>query len=942
MAHVQAGAALPDSGGRTEVPVNLDVCDGDLLTRFLSHRDETAFAALVQRHGGVVWGVCRRLLQQDQDAEDAFQAVFFLLARKAASIRKGQAVGSWLYGAAYRTALKERRALGRRRQREQQAAGAAPEQPPWSEPAFRELQGLLDAEVQRLPEKYRAPFVLCCLEGLSKSEAARQLGWKEGTVSGRTTQARKLLQRRLLRRGVTLSTALTALALWQNTTSAAAPAALLRATARAVLSPPGGQAPRRTPLAVAVSLAGSLPAGVGWGGLALGLALLVALCLLVAGATRTVPGPSSDSRKGPGVEATAVRLAERAGPPGRRPGPVFDHDVVTLAFSPDGKRLVTAGARPDHPGHLKVWDVEAAEALFTLGGIPGTGAVAFAPDGQTLATGEFSGTLRLRDTATGQERAAWPAHPGGVGSVRFSPDGRSLASTGLDGTVTVWDVEGRQERQRLVGHTGAVLAAAYFHHSPSLVTGGRDQTAIVWDLATGQEHLRLQGHEGGVEALAVSPDDRLVATAGRDGTVRLWDAQTGQAAAVLEAHDGPVAAVAFSPDGRFLAGTAGRRIWLWDSQTHDPVASLEPQAAGISALDFSPGGNYLASGGPLGLVLLALHFTDDGKPAPRTVGGQEYRQSFKGRVAGWPGWRVYGKGAEERVHFEPEGLRISLPLGEELDYSGTGVSAPLVAGGDFEITVNFEILHEPMPQDAGPETRVALVVFLDPQKPSGRNQGLVSRRVSPQGPQFKAWQAWKGEKTNSRSVATQALTGRLRLRRTGALLSSYAAEGFDGEFTLLGQLPFGKEDVQEVRLMASPGGPKATFEARVTDLEIHADSLRNLPEADAPAAAPGANPPGGEGAGGQRSLDWLVAAALVVIVVVLSVGGVLLVVRRRRADEARPREPSAQKSAPADTAQRPITVPCPGCGRKVKAKAELAGKRVKCPHCAAAVEVPGQ
>jgi RNA polymerase sigma factor (sigma-70 family) len=918
-----------------------DLCDHELLTRFLSHRDETAFAALVQRHGGVVWGVCRRLLQQEQDAGDAFQSVFFLLARKAASIRKGQAVGSWLYGVAYRTALKERRTLGRRRQREQEAAGATPEQPPWSEAACRELQRLLDAEVQRLPEKYRAPFVLCCLEGMSKSEAARHLGWKEGTVSGRATQARQLLQRRLLRRGVTLSAALTALALWQNTASAAVPAALLQATPRAVLPPAAGPAPGRTLPAAVVALAGILPAGVGWGSLALGLALLLAVSLLVAGGTRPVPGPRPDPRKGLRVDATAVPLAGRAAPPGPgRPAPAFDRQVVTLAFSPDGKRLAAAGARPDHPGQLKVWDVEAAQELVNLGGIPGTGAVAFSPHGQTLATGEFDGTLRLRDPATGQERAAWPAHPGGVGSVRFSPDGRSLASTGLDGSVTLWDVEGGQERQRLVGHTGAVVAAAYFHHGQSLVTGGPDRTAIVWDLATGQERLRLQGHEGGVEALAVSPDDHLVVTAGRDGTIRLWDAQTGQATAVLQAHDGPVAAVDFSPDGKFLAGTAGRRIRLWDSQTHEPVGSLEQQATGISALAFSPRGNYLASGGPSGLVLLALRFTEDGKPASRPVGGQEYRQSFKGRVASWPGWQLYGNGAEERVHFEPEGLRISLPLGDEVDYQGTGVTTPLLAGGDFEITVNFEILREPVPKDAGPETRVALVVFLDGPRTIGRNSGLVSRRVSPQGPQFRAWQAWKGEKTNSRPSDTQALTGRLRLKRTGSLLSSSAAEGFDGEFTLLGQLPFGKEDVREIRLMASPGGPKASFEVRVTDLEIRAESLRNLPEAAAPATGPGANQPGGEGAGGQRSRGWLVAAVLVVAVVMLAVGGVVLAVRRRRAAGDTPGE-TPKKDAPANTTPSPATRQCPQCRRKVRVKAELAGKKVKCPYCAARIEVPG-
>jgi RNA polymerase sigma factor (sigma-70 family) len=917
--------------------MNRDAGDHELLTRFLSHRDETAFAALVQRHGKVVWGVCRRLLQQDQDAEDAFQAVFFLLARKAASIRKGQAVGSWLYGVAYRIALKARQSLGRRRRREQRAAGATPEQPPWSEAACRELQCLLDAEVQRLPEKYRAPFVLCCLEGLSKSEAARHLGWKEGTVSARTTQARQLLQRRLLRRGITLSGALTALALSQNTSAAAVPVALLQATTCAVLPPPEGQAPRDTPPPAVVTLAQSLPAGAGWGVLTLRLALLLALPLLVAGVTLAVVGPRSDSRKGLGVDANAVRLAERTRPPGNgRPGPAFDRQVVTLAFSADGRRLATAGARPDHPGQLRVWDVAAARELVSLGGIPGTAAVAFAPDGQTLATGEFGGTLRLRDPATGQERAAWPGHPGGVGSVRYSPDGPSLASTGLEGTVKLWDATDGQERQRLVGHTGAVVAAAYFHHGRSLVTGGRDQTAIVWDLATGQERLRLQGHEGGVEAVAVSPDDRRVATAGRDGKIRLWDAETGQATAVLQAYEGPVAAVAFSPDGRFLAGTAGRRILLWDSRTQEPVGRLEPQAAGIAALAFSPGGNYLASGGPLGLVLLALQFTEDGKPASRTVGGQEYRQSFKGRVANWPGWQLHGKGAEERVHFEPEALRISLPPGDELDYRGTGVATPLVVQGDFEITVNFEILREPPPADAGPETRVALVVFLDAPGPSGSNSALVSRRVTARGTQFKAWQAWQGEKTNSEASDTQARTGRLRLKRTGAVLSSYAAEGLDGEFTLLGQLPFGKDDVREVRLIASPGGPKASFEVRLTDLQIRAESLRNLP--DAAATGPGANPPGGEGVGGPRWRGWL-AAAVIVAVVVLSLAGVVLAVRRRSAARGTPGEPP-EKDTPANTTPSPVALPCPQCRRKVKVMVEQAGKKLRCPYCAARIEVP--
>ncbi|CAN5383812.1 hypothetical protein BH10PLA2_BH10PLA2_02330 [soil metagenome] len=186
--------------------------DAQLLARFVENRDQSAFAALVRRHGRVVWNVCKQVLGHEHDAEDAFQATFLVLARNAATIRKGTALPSWLYGVAYRIAQHARRAALRRQARERKQR-IVPKVEPHLDLALSELQRVLAEEVQRLPENLRAPFVLCCLEGKSKPEAATQLGWKEGTVSGRLARARRRMQHRLTRRGLTLSAVLCASAL---------------------------------------------------------------------------------------------------------------------------------------------------------------------------------------------------------------------------------------------------------------------------------------------------------------------------------------------------------------------------------------------------------------------------------------------------------------------------------------------------------------------------------------------------------------------------------------------------------------------------------------------------------------------------------------------------------------------------------------------------------
>jgi RNA polymerase sigma factor (sigma-70 family) len=209
-----------------------DLSDAQLLQRFATHREETAFATLVERHGRLVLGVCRQVLRHEQDAEDAFQATFLVLARHAATIHKSEAVGSWLYRVAYRIAVKAGVDMARQRAREREVGNRLPREAP-SEAGWRDLQEVLQEELARLPEKYRAPFVLCCLDGRTGADAAGLLGWKEGTVTGRLTRARKLLQERLARRGIVLAAVLTAAALSTRGVAGEVHATLASATVRA-------------------------------------------------------------------------------------------------------------------------------------------------------------------------------------------------------------------------------------------------------------------------------------------------------------------------------------------------------------------------------------------------------------------------------------------------------------------------------------------------------------------------------------------------------------------------------------------------------------------------------------------------------------------------------------------------------------------------------------
>lgn len=209
-----------------------ELADHQLLQRFAASQEESAFAALVRRHGPMVLGVCRRILRDAHQAEDAFQATFLVLARKAGSIRKQESVASWLHGVALRVAGKARTSAYRRSALERRVM--AMRQPERELPRVQtDLEEVLDQELRKLPEKYRAPLVLCYLEGKSNEEAARELGWTQGMVRGRLFRGRDMLRNRLARRGFAAVTAVSLANTMTESASAAIPPALLEATVRA-------------------------------------------------------------------------------------------------------------------------------------------------------------------------------------------------------------------------------------------------------------------------------------------------------------------------------------------------------------------------------------------------------------------------------------------------------------------------------------------------------------------------------------------------------------------------------------------------------------------------------------------------------------------------------------------------------------------------------------
>jgi RNA polymerase sigma factor (sigma-70 family) len=626
----------------TPPPAN-NLSDRDLLRRFAAARDEAAFAALVERHGPMVLGVCRRLLRQEQDAEDAFQATFLVLAKRAGTVRWHDSAGGWLYATARRVAGAARDRAARLRFHERTTADV-PDLPA-PEADGRELGSLLDEELAHLPERYRAPLLLCYLAGERRERAARRLGLSPRTLDRRLQQGREALRARLARRGLVLSAAV-AVALPPGRALALARSASLFAAGDA------GAAPATATALAEGLLKGTLSAKLRLAGLVL---LALAAAGLGAGLLGGAPAapPPAEVTPPPDKEARADAHGDPL-PPGAlaRLGTVRWHHggaLTHLAFGAGGKQIITAG--PD--GLLRAWDVANGKELRRLGRAAGPpSAVAFTPDGSRAALADPDGTVRVWDVASGKEVAKIASGlKDGPVALALSPDGKKLASRGADRSLVVWDGATGKELRRLGdaegnesagppgnpiggGETlcfspdGKLVAASFADLGKRLAVGVR-----LWDVGTGESRLhvadrhRASGEEPRERPTAFRPDGKALARI-EHGEVAVRDIANGkELIRVSLTKTGAFAEqVAFSPDGKLLAVlTSAEGVCLFDGATGQLIRKFAP--AGLARphrrsdadgrrLAFSPDGKLLAHACGENAVRLCDVETGKARPLP--------------------------------------------------------------------------------------------------------------------------------------------------------------------------------------------------------------------------------------------------------------------------------------------------------------------------------------
>jgi RNA polymerase sigma factor (sigma-70 family) len=600
-----------------EVEATRTLPDRELLRRFADRRDEAAFRALVCRHGPTVLRVCLRILHSEHDAEDALQATFLVLAQRAASVGPLESVGGWLFGVASRLGRKMKTTSARRRAREGRAA-EKPAADPVAEISLREAQEILDQELARLPGKYQLPLILCCLEGLTRDEAAQRLGLPVRTLKSRLERARELLRLRLASRGLAFSGALLASVFCGQRASASLPATLVDPTVRAASLVAAGQSATSEVSAEVAALTEGVTRTMFLSKLNIATVVLVGTALLL-GLAAAVPWALAQTAadRPANKPAATPRAAE---PAGKKAGWTVtstikhEHSVNIVACGPEWS------AAGDEGGNLFAWETKTGKARkLMLQGGKGEGLTTsvdrlqFTPDGKYLYGILNGGRMLFRfGLQKADERApglggqnptklgvsadgetwleSYSARvltlrpnvmtPGSRGAVEYktieyeadikhavtSPDDKWLAVVTEDGNVHVHELESRRETQTIFvgGKDRKVTGVRFSPDGKRIAVVGDDALGHVYDATNAKAVAALKGHRGIIFAVAFSPDGKQVATGGDDNTARVWDAATGKELAVLEGHTDSVLSVAFTPDGeRVVTGSADKTVRIW-------------------------------------------------------------------------------------------------------------------------------------------------------------------------------------------------------------------------------------------------------------------------------------------------------------------------------------------------------------------------------------------
>jgi RNA polymerase sigma factor (sigma-70 family) len=608
------------------------VSDWELLERFIATRDESAFGGLMKRHGPMIMRLCRRILGETHAAEDAFQATFLVLARRAKAVQ-AEALARWLYSVGRRVSLKM---AAQRRRRELAPLGNLEAVDPQPDPlqlvTVRDLLEIVEHEVARMPRPYQMPVVLCLLEGQTLEEAARRLGWTVGSVRGRLERGRNRLRTRLASRGLTLAAALTGAEMAKAGTTVSR--VLIASTARSAASYATGMGP--TAAGHAIVLADSILRWTVTAKLKL-IGSLVAASLILGGSAllgyQALVKPQKPS------EASQEKKDDKQSAQGKKESPPQDAQgdplpanavarlgnlqfrqgqVSAIHFTPDGKHLIALGHQ-----ELVVWDQPTGRRVASLPNADAGRSFSFcelSPDGKLIATADLQRVekrVQLWDRATlklvrefGETMSL---------NLRFSPNGELLAvvaynSKGKFYALELWEVASGKLLKTLPMNQASPGDVLFLNEGKTVVAANR--VAHFWDVETGKKIREIDVNENsntvGVACMAVSPDSQTLAVVDSvldnqmtyaNNVIRTWDlASAKERPAITIKPKDPanpfrsgLSGIAFSSNGKSLiAAGADDAIHFLDPTSGKEQKRFASEAGGISGVKLAPDGKTLA------------------------------------------------------------------------------------------------------------------------------------------------------------------------------------------------------------------------------------------------------------------------------------------------------------------------------------------------------------